>query len=133
MFDTYETVPPSRLFELAATHFDAAIATSRIGGPRTSPSAMVTVLALHQAETGAGNLSSINTPSAPHEVRERAASALDTAQRAIALLRSYLADVVGRGDKPIASYTLPEATRQKLTHSRALLREATAIARGDWF
>jgi hypothetical protein len=124
-----DLVSPSRLFELAATRFEAALATSRIGGPRTAPSAIVAVLALQQADSGLRNLKSVNVPSTPFDVRTRAARASDAARHGIDLLRRYHEAVIGRGDRPHDLDTLPTSTIALLDESRLHLRTAIAIAR----
>lgn len=124
-----DLVSPSRLFDLAATRFEAALATSRIGGPRTSPSSIVTVLAMHQADTGLRTLKSISVPSTPFQVRTRAARAIDHARQGIDLMRQYHAAVVGRGDGAHGNGTLPIETIGLINKGRLQLRAAIAIAR----
>jgi hypothetical protein len=127
--DAFDLVSTSQLFLLAATRFDAALATSTIGGPRTAPSAIVAVMALQQAQAGLNNLQSINVPMTPFDVRTRAARAMDHARQGIALLREYHADVAGLGDGAHAREMLPLETIQLLDGGRMELRTAIAIAR----
>jgi hypothetical protein len=128
-FDSFDLVSPSRLFELAATRFDAALATSTIGGPDTSPSAMVAVMAMQQVQSGLNSLQSINVPTTPWDVRTRAARAIDQAHQAVDLLRQYHAEVVGLGDHAHGNDTLPPLTLGLLESGRLHLRLAISIAR----
>ncbi len=124
-----DLVSPSQLFELAATRFEAALATSRIGGRRTSPSAIVAVMAMQQADSGIRNLRSISLPGTPFAVRMRAARAMDHARQGIDLLRQYHAAVAGRGDRAHSNDTLAIETIALVSEGRRQLRTAIAIAR----
>lgn len=127
--DVFDLVSPSRLFEMAASRFEAALATSTIGGPGTSPSAIVAVMASQQVRAGINTLQSIIVPSTPFEVRTRATRAIDHARRAVELLGQYHASVVGRGDGAHRNETLPPQTVRALEAGRLNLRSAISIAR----
>ncbi len=128
-FDAKDLVSPSRLFELAAIRFEAAIATSQIGGPNTSPSAIVTVMALQQVQSGLNSLQSINVPSTAWDVRNRATRSIDQARQSVDLLRRYHASVASLGDGAHRNDMLPRETIALLEAGRMHLRTAISIAR----
>ncbi|MCW2921318.1 MAG: hypothetical protein JWL76_1192 [Thermoleophilia bacterium] len=127
--ESFDLVSPSRLFQLAAIRFEAAIATSRIGGPNTAPSAIVAVMALQQAQSGLNILQSINTPSTPFATRIHAERALDHTRHAIVLLNQYHASVAPLGDAAHRRDSLPSETLSLLDDGRRELDTAIAIAR----
>jgi hypothetical protein len=129
--DTSDLVSPSHLFQLASIRFESAIATSRIGGPRTAPSAIVAVMALQQAQSGLNSLQSIQVPNTPFDVRNRAARAMDHARHAIDLLRMYHGHVVDLGDSAHPRESLSVQAIGLLDDGRRELLTAIAIARNQ--
>lgn len=125
----FDVVPPSRLFSLAIARFESAIATTRIGGHGTAPSAIVAVMAIQQAESGLRSLKSVIVPSTSLETRNRAALAAGHAQSGIELLRRYHAAVVTLGDRAHPNDQLPAETLALLEGGRFQLRTAGAVAR----
>ena len=124
-----DMVPPSRLFELARARFETAIATTRIAGSRMSPSPIVAVMAIQQAEQGVRSLKSVLVPSTPTDVRTRAARAVEYATTGIDLLRRYHAAIIGLGDAAHRNEDLPASTLELILDARAQLQTAGAIAR----
>ncbi len=126
-----ELVPASKLFEFAAARFESALATSRIGGPDSVPSAVVAVIAIQQAEAGVRSLNSINVPTTPFDVRVRANRALDHARRGIVLMRDYHSDLIGyHPNHGMSDTVVTDETLAKLVAARRHLGIAIEIANG---
>lgn len=124
-----ETVSPSRLFGIARARLEAALGTLGAGGPESMPGAVLTVLAINQAEAGVQTLRSVLVPATPFDFRSRAATAVDRSRRAVDALRSYHEQVLPLGDGPLDPALVHDGPRVLLESARELLRSVVGTLR----
>jgi hypothetical protein len=120
--DANDVVSPTKLLELARNRFEVAYATLRIGGDASVPTSDVTVLALNQVAAGVASLRSVLVPSAPFELRERAATSISNAAVATDLLRRYHAAAVEFDGHPPTRDQLDPVIRMTIDAARARLQ-----------
>lgn len=126
--DTADVVSPSRLFRLGHLRIEGAIDRLRPTVRGTAPDALSAVLAMRQVEAGIGAFGSVLVPSSPILQRRRAASAIDHARDALALLQHYHSDVQHLGEGPLPLDSLRPATRLMLDQTIDRLESVATIA-----
>lgn len=126
---TTETVSPSRLFGLARARLQSALGTLDAAGPQAVPGAVLTVLAINQAQAGIQTLRSVLVPATPFDYRDRAATAVDRSRQAIDALRAYHGHVLPLGDGPLDPADVNEHPHALLESARHLLRSVVVALR----
>lgn len=124
-----DAVSPTRLLGLARARLQSALGTLGVVGPEGMPSALLTVLAINQAEAGVQSLRSMLVPGTPLDYRNRAATAVDRSRQAIDALRAYHVDVLPLGDGPLDPALVHEGSRVHLASARELLQSVVGALR----